>query len=119
MYERAQHCGFGGFSSTWALLPESQFIFVAVPVGPKYKFRAPVVAPYFDAGPTIRSLSSPLDRYLSSVGLTAGVGAELPEWKICIAPEVRFVHWGSDSSGTATFYASRRNQAQFPVGFVY
>jgi hypothetical protein len=111
--------GLAGFLLGAPSFPNHSFRSWQFPVVLKYKLRAPIVAPYLDAGPTIRTLSSPLNGYLSSLGLTAGVGAEIPAWKVRIAPEVRFVHWGNDSSNTPIFYGSRRNQAQFLVGFVY
>jgi hypothetical protein len=84
-----------------------------------YKFRAPLMRPYLEAGPTFRSISSPLRDYLSNTGVTAGLGVEATAWKLRIAPEVRFVHWGNDALGAAPFYASRRNQAQFLLGLSY
>ena len=84
-----------------------------------YRFHGPFVRPYLEGGPTFRSASSPLNSYLSKVGVTAGVGVEATAWKVRVTPEVRFVHWGSDAQGAAPFYNSRRNQAQFLVGLSY
>jgi hypothetical protein len=89
------------------------------PVLGKYKFRAPFLSPYFEAGPTFRVASSPLNQYLASAGVTAGLGVEGSLWRIRVAPEVRFVHWGFDSPNAAPFYSSRRNQAQFLLGLSY
>lgn len=84
-----------------------------------YRFRGSFVRPYLEAGPTFRSTSSPLGSYLSDTGVTAGLGVQSTAWKLHIAPEVRFVHWGPDATGTPLFYASRRNQAQFLIGLSY
>jgi Outer membrane protein beta-barrel domain len=89
------------------------------PVMGKYKFHTPFLRPYLDAGPTFRTVPAVFNQYLSHAGVTAGVGAEAAAWKLRIAPEVRFVHWSSDASNTPSFYASRRNQAQFVVGLLY
>lgn len=89
------------------------------PVVGKYRLRAPFATPYFEAGPTFRTASSPYGHYLSKAGVTAGLGVEAVAWRIHIAPEVRFVHWGHDSPDAGPIYASRRNQAQFLLGFSY
>jgi hypothetical protein len=84
-----------------------------------YRFRGSFARPYLEAGPTFCSTSSPLGSYLSNTGVTAGLGVQSTAWKLHIAPEVRFVHWGHDATGTPLFYASRRNQAQFLIGLSY
>ena len=89
------------------------------PIVGKYKFRAPFARPYLEAGPAFRAVSSPLNQYPSSSGITAGVGVEAKLWKMRIAPDVRFVHWGKDSGNAYPSYASRRNQAEFLVGLSY
>jgi hypothetical protein len=89
------------------------------PILGKYKFRAPFARPYLEAGPAFRAVSSPLNPYLSSSGITAGAGVEAKLWKMRIAPDVRFVHWGKDGGNAYPFYASRRNQAEFLVGLSY
>lgn len=89
------------------------------PVVAKYRLRAPFATPYFEAGPTFRTASSPYGHYLSKGGVTAGLGVEVTRWRIRVAPEVRFVHWGPDSPDAGPVYASRRNQAQFLLGMSY
>jgi hypothetical protein len=90
------------------------------PVVGKYKFRAPFASPYLEAGPIFRTASSPLKHYLSSAGVVAGLGVETSVWRVRIAPELRFVHWGHDAPDAGPlFYSSRRNQAQFLVGLSY
>ncbi len=89
------------------------------PVLGKYRFPIPFVSPYLEAGPTFRTLSSPLSQYLSNVGVAAGVGVEARVWKLRLSPEVRFIHWGKDSGAAYPFYSSRRNQAQFLIGLSY
>jgi hypothetical protein len=89
------------------------------PIVGKYKFRAPFARPYLEAGPTFRAGSSQYHHYLASAGVTAGLGVEASVWRVHIAPEVRFVHWGHDASNAAPFYLSKRNQAQFLLGLSY
>ena len=84
-----------------------------------YRFRGSFARPYLEAGPTFRSTSSPFGWYLSKVGVTAGLGVQSTAWKLHIAPEVRYVHWGNDAPGTSFLFASRRNQAQFLLGLSY
>jgi hypothetical protein len=90
------------------------------PILGKYRFRAPFASPYLEAGPTFRTASPPLKHYLSGAGVVAGVGVEATVWRVRIAPEVRFVHWGHDAPDAGPLlYSSRRNQAQFLVGLSY
>ena len=89
------------------------------PIVGKYKFRAPFARPYLEAGPTFRAGSSQYHHYLASAGATAGVGIEAIAWRVHIAPEVRFVHWGHDAPDAGPFYSSKRNQAQFLLGLSY
>jgi hypothetical protein len=110
--------GLGGFLI--ASTPSIQtFDYWQFPVLGKYRFSAPFVTPYLEAGPTFRRTSSPIGHYLATAGATAGVGVEAIAWRVHVAPEVRFVHWGNDGADTPQFYASRRNQAQFLVGLSY
>ncbi len=88
------------------------------PVMAKYHLPLPLVKPYVEGGPTFRALSS-LDGYLSRYGFTAGIGVEAKVWKVRLAPEIRYVHWGGDSPMASPYYASVRNQAQFLVGVSY
>jgi hypothetical protein len=89
------------------------------PVIGKYRLRAPFARPYFEAGPTFRTASSSYAHYLSKAGFTAGLGVEASAWRIHIAPEVRFVHWGHDAPDAGPLYPSKRNQAQFLLGLSY
>ncbi len=84
-----------------------------------YRFRGSFARPYLGAGPTFRSTSSPFGSYLSKAGVTAGLGVQFTTWKLRIAPEVRFVHWGNDAPGASILFASRRNKAQFLLGLSY
>lgn len=89
------------------------------PILGKYRFPAPFARPYLEAGPTFRTASLPYGRYLAKAGATAGLGIEALLWRIRIAPEVRFVHWGHDALDAGPFYSSKRNQAQFLLGLSY
>lgn len=89
------------------------------PIVGKYRFPIPFASPYLEAGPTFRALSSPLNRYLSSAGMVAGIGVDAKLWTLHLSPEVRFLHWGNDSGDIYPFSASKRNQAEFLVGLAY
>jgi hypothetical protein len=97
----------------------TSFNFWEFPIVGKYKFRSPFARPYLEAGPSFRTASSVYSRYLASAGVTAGLGVEASAWRVHIAPEVRFIHWGRDASDAGLFYASKRNQAEFLVGLSY
>jgi hypothetical protein len=105
--------------SQWFLPAIQTYGSWSFPVVGKYRFHLPFAKPYLEAGPTFRTASSPIDRYLSKAGVTAGAGVEATAWKIHVSPEVRFVHWGADAPDAAIFYGSRRNQAQFLLGVSY
>ncbi len=85
----------------------------------KYKFPFPFARPYLEAGPKFRAASSSYGHYLANAGATAGLGVEGSLWRMHIAPEVRFVHWGHDAADAGPFYQSKRNQAQFLLGLSY
>jgi hypothetical protein len=102
--------------SQWFLPSIQTYDSWSFPIVGKYRFHAPFVKPYLEAGPTFRTASSPIGHYLSKTGVTTGVGVEAMAWKIHLSPEVRFVHWGADAPDAAMFYGSRRNQAQFLLG---
>lgn len=89
------------------------------PVLGKYRLNAPIVRPFFDAGLSFRALASPLNRYWSKAGITAGVGVEGELLHLRIAPEVRYTHWGKDSGDARFLFASERNQAEFLVGLAF
>jgi len=81
----------------------------------------PLVKPYVDAGPSFRVTGSDLS-FLSSKGLTAGLGLELKISKLRIAPEVRYTRWGSDTKatvGNVISVASNTNQGEFLVGISF
>jgi len=88
------------------------------------KFRLPLlplVKPYVDAGPSFRVAGSDLS-FVSSRGLTAGLGLELKISKLRIAPEVRYTRWGSDTKptvGNVISVASNSNQGEFLVGISF
>jgi hypothetical protein len=88
------------------------------------KFRlplAPIVKPYVEAGPSFRKTFSGLS-WVSGKGATIGGGVELKVLKLRIAPEIRFSRWGSDAqplTGVTFFPPSKRDQAEFLVGFSF
>ncbi len=81
----------------------------------------PLVKPYVDAGPSFRVAGSDLS-FVSSKGLTAGLGLELKISKLRIAPEVRYTRWGSDTKPSVSnlvSVASNTNQGEFLVGISF
>jgi opacity protein-like surface antigen len=90
------------------------------PILAKYRFPIPLVKPYVEAGPSFRTVGGFVGNYTSNSGFTAGVGVELRLAKFRIGPEIRYTHWGSDSSNAAIQgFSSNQNQGEFLVGFSF
>jgi len=94
-----------------------------IPVVAKYRFHAPIVRPYIEAGPSFRALGnlgidlSSVGERLSDKGFTAGAGVEFKIPFIRIAPELRYTHWGADYNVPASgAIPSNQNQAELLVG---
>jgi hypothetical protein len=101
----------------------------------KYRFRhAPVVKPFVSVGPAFRitassNSSSGLPNgisFLSTPGISAGGGLELKLLLLRIAPELRYTHWGSDSTTTfpnftspSAVFRSNQNQVEFLLGISF
>lgn len=91
------------------------------PILGKYRLPLPVVKPYIEAGPSFRKTGSGLS-WVSSKGATIGAGVEVKIKRLRFGPEVRYSRWGSDSQpppGVAFFPPSKRDQAEFLVGFSF
>ena len=84
------------------------------PILAKYRLPFPVVKPYLEAGPSFRVA----EKYMSSSGITAGIGIEAKLWRFRIAPEVRYTHWGRDGSNYPPVYhaVSYPNQVELLAG---
>jgi hypothetical protein len=99
----------------------------------KYRFRhVPVLKPFLFVGPSFRitasnsngSLVSPNGiNFLSTAGISVGGGLELKLLFLRIAPELRYIHWGSDSSTTfpsftspSALFRSNQNQVELLLG---
>jgi Outer membrane protein beta-barrel domain len=75
------------------------------------------VKPYVEAGPSFRTAAQQLS-YLSSTGVTAGVGADFKALLVRMSPEIRYTHWTGDSTPAITSpgLASRQDQVEFLFG---
>ena len=90
------------------------------PILAKWRFPLPLVKPYVEGGPSFRAVGGHAGNYLSNDGITLGLGIELRIARVRIGPELRFTHWGSDSSGaSANGISSNQNQGEFLVGFSF
>ena len=104
----------------------------------KYRFHAPVVRPYVEAGAawdtltgfkqTITSVSpaqlpGPLASDLkekTTMGVVLGAGVDIHAVFLHVSPEVRFTRWNSSQiSDVNGLIHSNRNQAEFLVGFTF
>jgi outer membrane protein with beta-barrel domain len=76
--------------------------------------------PYVEVGPSFRTTSKQLS-YLSSNGVTAGVGADFKALFLRLSPEVRYTHWGDDGRFTPQTapLASRQDQVEFLFGLSF
>ena len=90
------------------------------PVLAKYRFPIPLVKPYVEAGPSFRTVGGLFGGNFSNSGFTAGAGVELRLRRFRIGPEIRYTHWGSDSSNAPNLgFSSNQNQGEFLVGFSF
>jgi len=89
------------------------------PLLAKYRLSLPIMRPYFEAGPTFRTLSASVAQHISGTGFSAGIGLETHIRRLRVAPEVRYTRWSSDASDTAPFYIPRRNQVELLLYLLY
>ena len=93
-----------------------------IPVVAKYRFHAPLVKPYVEAGPTFRALGnlgpvlSGSGERLSDKGFTIGAGVDFKVPFLRISPELRYSHWGTDNTSLGSVVNSNQNQAELLVG---
>jgi hypothetical protein len=78
------------------------------------------VKPYVEVGPSFRTGARQLS-YLSSSGITVGVGAGFHVPLVRLSPEFRYTHWAGDGSHTATTapLSSRLDQVEFLFGISF
>ncbi len=90
------------------------------PILAKWRFPIPLLKPYIEGGPSFRAVGGRAGNYLSNDGITFGLGIELRIARLRIGPELRYTHWGSDSSGASSNgISSNQNQGEFLVGFSF
>ena len=109
----------------------------------KYKFKAPLVRPYIDAGLAFDTLSGLSETVVSTVvpthitstssnsnptelknsttkGFVLGFGVDIHAIVVHIAPEIRYTRWGSSHftipNGSSL---SNQNEAEFLIGFTF
>jgi hypothetical protein len=107
----------------------------------KYRFHAPVVKPYVDAGfawDTLSGLTQSVRRTVATItntsttstpaelnrkgtgGFVIGAGVDIHAVVVHLSPEVRFTHWGAAHfSDPAALVKSRQNQAEFLLGITF
>ncbi|MGO9258419.1 MAG: outer membrane protein [Bryobacteraceae bacterium] len=111
------------------------------PLVAKYKFKAPVVRPYVEAGvawdtlqgltQTVKSTvagiagsssstSNPAELANSSTrGFVLGGGVDIHALLIHITPEIRYTRWGARQFFAPGLLSSNQNQAEFLVGVTF
>ncbi len=93
-----------------------------IPIVGKYRFHAPLVKPYVEAGPTFRALGnlgpvvSGFSEKISEKGFTVGAGVDFKVPFVRISPEIRYSHWGADNTSLGSVVTSNQNQAELLVG---
>ena len=111
------------------------------PLVAKYKFKAPVVRPYAEAGvawDTLQGLSQTVKSTVAGVvgsssstsnppelansstrGLVLGAGVDIHVLLIHITPEIRYTRWGARQFFAPGLLSSNQNQAEFLVGVTF
>jgi hypothetical protein len=81
----------------------------------------PIVKPYVEAGPIFRYVLSTV-QYVSNTGFALGAGVDFKLPLVRIGPELRYSHWGSDSTSAAlnvSLPPSNKNQVEFLIGLSF
>jgi len=82
------------------------------------KYRLPVMrraTPFAELGPSFRLPQGVSGA--SHYGVTAGAGAEMRLWRLRIAPEFRYTHWGPETAPPSD--AGNLNRLEFLTGFSF
>ena len=84
------------------------------PLLAKYRLPSFNIGPFLELGPSLRASGNLNGTRPSHHGITAGIGMELRQHKLSIAPALRFTHWAADDNlhGKDT----RRNQVEMVFG---
>jgi hypothetical protein len=99
--------------------PTSTFSVVTweFPVLAKWRFPLPGLTPFLEAGPSFRAAGNLNNIHPSHYGFAAGFGVERQVGRLCIAPAVRYTHWGQDLHAAQFNIWTKTDQLEFLVGF--
>src|SRR5262249_45121645 len=75
------------------------------PVLAKIRFPLRVVKPFLVAGPAFRTAGNLNGTSPSNHGIAAGLGTEVRFWRLCVAPQFRYLRWARDAK-EPPFHAS-------------
>src|SRR5579871_3248738 len=90
-------------------------------LGKAHFLHTPIVKPFVAAGPIFRYVASEVP-FLSNSGLALGGGLDFKLLLIRISPELRYEHWGHDSTSplrNVSLPSSNQNQVEFLVGLSF
>jgi len=90
-----------------------------IPVLAKYRFSAPGVRPFVEAGPSFRLTGNLNGARPSHYGITAGLGAEKQVSGLKIAPVLRYTRWAADGKRASVLALTNTNQVELLVGFSF
>jgi hypothetical protein len=122
------------FDSTGAVVSSTSTGAWEFPLVGKYKFKAPIVHPYIEAGvawdklsgltqtiTSVGTISSPAQLHKDVThGIVFGGGVEVKALVIRIAPQIRFTRWNDHHFlDPAGLLKSNLNQAEFLVGITF
>ncbi len=111
------------------------------PLVAKYKFKAPLVRPYVEAGAawdTLQGLSQAVKTTVAGVvtsssstssptelansttrGFVLGAGIDIHALLVHVTPEIRYTRWGARQFFAPGLLSSNQNQAEFLVGVTF
>jgi hypothetical protein len=111
------------------------------PLVAKYKFKAPIVRPYVEAGvawDTLQGLTQTVKSTVAGIagsssstsnpaelansttrGFVLGAGVDIHALLIHITPEIRYTRWGAKQFFAPGLLSSNQNQAEFLVGVTF
>jgi len=83
------------------------------------KYEVPILRtnPFLELGPSFRASGNLNGANPSRQGITAGIGMELHQHAITIAPTLRFTHWAADSRAFEMTTHTHQDELVFSVGF--
>lgn len=83
-----------------------------VPLMAKFRFSSRSSRPLVTAGPTFRPSGNRNSTHPSNLGVTAGVGFEIPVKRLAFEPTLRYVRWRTDPPAEFSPASTRRDQLQ-------